>query len=125
MIFLSIWRLAIAFQSANDELKQTGSGQLKPLSEFQLLCLELVKAAKGKASVEYVKSVSEPSATDRPTITTETRSKVTKSKEKSGKTAKAKAKGTTTPQKDDEEDKKLSLKRKMDVSPSGNVAYES
>lgn len=54
-------------QAANDERKQTGQGWMKPLSEFNLMCLELVKAAKGKAAVEYIHSVPEPSATNIPT----------------------------------------------------------
>lgn len=32
-----------------------------------MLCLDLVKAAKRKSAVDYVQSVPEPSATDKPT----------------------------------------------------------
>lgn len=51
-------------QALSDKMKKTGIGKQKPLSEFNELCLEFVKQAKGKYAVDYIPSVSEPDGTN-------------------------------------------------------------
>lgn len=41
---MSIW---ILFQKTNDEAKKTGIGKTKKINEFESLCIDFVRAAKG------------------------------------------------------------------------------
>lgn len=84
-----------------------------------------MKTAKGKASVDYVTSVPEPSATDRPTeistaAKTTSEEKAAKSSTKGG-TKKAAKESKAETVKCKEENEKKPTKRKLELSTSGNV----
>lgn len=55
------------------------------------MCLELVKAAKGKSAVDYIKSVPEPSATNKPTTAKSTTAKTMTAKSTTAKSTTAKS----------------------------------